>query len=82
MSTVIEIISEHLTKLGADGLVCPASECGCRMPKLAPCEDNIGLCQPGWSSPARDDPDDWLMWSSKEKADAYKAAQAGEGSAE
>lgn len=74
MATIIQIIAEHLTKIGADGLVCPEAECGCKLSDLAPCEEHFGACQPGFASAKPDDPDDWSMWLSKEKADAANAA--------
>jgi hypothetical protein len=66
--TVIQIVREHLTAIGADGLVCPDADCGCKLDDLAPCCSDISDCQPGWASPAMDD-DDWRMWTTKERAE-------------
>lgn len=73
MSTVITIVADHLRSIGADGLVCPAAECGCKIDDLAPCEDHFGECQPGWVSHKPGNPHDWLMWSTKEMADSETA---------
>lgn len=80
-TTVIQIVKEKLKAMGADGLVCPDEECGCKLDDLAPCGGDISECQPGWiSSPTGQVEHDWLMWSSKEQADAEsaRAKQGGE----
>lgn len=77
---VIEIVSDHLTALGADGLVCPDAECACRLGELAPCDSDFGGCQPGWIGLPRDpSQEDWTMWTSKEKSDHENAALSGKG---
>lgn len=74
MSTVIEIVSEHLRTIGADGLVCPDAECGCKLDDMAPCGGNFSACQPGYLSEPRDPwLDDWTMWTTKERAEAENA---------
>ena len=78
MSTVIEIVKAHLVSIGADGLVCPPAECGCKLGDLAPCGENFSACQPGWVSQNPDGTGEWLMWSSKELA-ARAAAKNGGG---
>jgi len=74
MTTVIKIIEDHLRGIGADGLVYP-SECVCEIGNLAPCDGSAMHCQPGWRGASKDgdDPEDWLMYASKEAADASKA---------
>ena len=41
---VLELVSQNLRQLGADGLC--NDECGCGLGDLAPCEDWIGDCVP------------------------------------
>lgn len=71
--TIIEIVKQHLKAVGADGL-CAPSECGCELSDLAPCGGLPSDCVPGWKgAPCEDqDADDWLMYSSKEAAEASK----------
>ena len=74
MKTVIEIVREHLVSVGADGLVCPDAECGCKLDDLAPCGGGIGGCKPGYLGAVNDpSQDDWTMWTSKELAEKHKA---------
>ena len=72
MSTVIKIVEAHLHAIGADGLVCSAAGCACVLGELAPCEDNIGRCQPGWRGALRDDDADFTLYQSREMAESTK----------
>lgn len=74
MSTVIEIVSAHLRTIGADGLVCPDAECGCKLGELTPCSGDFGACQPGYlAEPCDPEQDDWTMWTTKERAEEENA---------
>ena len=42
--TALEIIKNHLTEIGADGLC--KDGCGCSVHDLAPCRSWIGWCTP------------------------------------
>ena len=44
--TALEIIKNHLTEIGADGLCTPDVGCGCGLHDLAPCGNWIGGCVP------------------------------------
>ena len=48
--TIKEIITEYLKENGFDGLFFPG-ECACRADDLAPCENILPGCQPGYLGP-------------------------------
>lgn len=74
MKTVIQIVSNYLTSIGANGLVCPDAECGCKLDDLAPCGGDFGGCQPGYISKPTDPVEcNWLMWPTKELAEQQNA---------
>lgn len=70
--TVIQIISEHLQSIGADGLVQPDAECGCELDDLVPCCRDFASCAPGYKGKSLDDDYDWTMYASKEAAERSK----------
>lgn len=52
MSTVIEIIKQHLIDNGFDGLCNPHLECGCTITDLQPCGEDISMGKPGYANKA------------------------------
>lgn len=44
----IEVIKEYLEKNGFDGLYNNDNECGCELPDLAPCMNDISQCEVGY----------------------------------
>ena len=65
--TVVKIVEDHQRIIGAEGLVCPVAECGCRLKELVTCDSNFSECQPAWEG-RRDG--DWAMFTTKELAQA------------
>ena len=59
MKTSLQLLSEALTAMGADGLCNPDEDCGCDIEELAPCENlNLSECKAAkWYKPARDSPE-------------------------
>lgn len=51
MPTVLDIIREHLTANGYDGLYNTDGECACELSDLAPCGGITGECRPGHKIP-------------------------------
>lgn len=51
---VRRMVAEHLKARGYDGLYCPASDCGCQLSQLAPCDnlESMEECLPGYEHPA------------------------------
>ena len=46
MKTIREVIINHLTAIGADGLCDPENQCGCGIKELFPCDNCQGQCVP------------------------------------
>ena len=72
---VIEIVREHLTANGFDGLVQADSECGCELDDLQPCGECFANCKPAFRGASTDQSygdDAWGMYTTKEAADASK----------
>jgi len=66
MSTVIEIVAEHLRANGFGGLVSVGGGCGCELGDLVPCTSDCSQCEPGYK---HDDPrmkGEWAIWKQKE----------------
>lgn len=55
----LEIIRNHLVDNGFDGLH-KDGECGCKLSDLAPCEEDISCCTPGYLQPGDDDFDFYI----------------------
>lgn len=68
MPTVIEIIAEHLTANGYDGLVNDGLECGCELGELESCDGLKSDCQPAYRGASLNAEDDWMMYASKDAA--------------
>lgn len=52
MTTVIEILKQHLIDNGFDGLVTDDYECGCGVGDLQPCGDDFAKCLAAYEDPA------------------------------
>lgn len=63
---VIEIVKQHLTENGFDGLVQPDAECGCLLSEgLHPCDSNYSQCEPGYRIDDPTNPGEWLVTTVK-----------------
>lgn len=65
MKTVKEIVADYLREIGADGLCHPATECGCGVDDLQPCNYGNFECVPAKKVPVpdeyADDVDEWYV---------------------
>jgi len=68
MTTIIEIITEHLVNNGYDGLVNEFGDCACELGDLAPCGSWIGGCRPAYRGAPTSEEYDWSMYENKDEA--------------
>ena len=52
---VIEITKKYLEENGYEGLVSQNGQCGCGLEDLAPCDESISNCEPGYKVPCGPD---------------------------
>ncbi len=64
--TVIKIIADHLRTNGFDGLIEAMAECSCELADLAPCDNNIGSCRPGYKHLTPGGESDWVISPNKD----------------
>lgn len=48
MTTVLEMVKQHLEAHGYDGLYSPHADCACERDNLAPCEEIGNDCEAGY----------------------------------
>lgn len=73
-TTVQEILEDWLRCQGYDGLVSDGAECACQLDDLMPCSAPCDTCQPGYRGPDPSGEMEWLMYASKEAAEAATQA--------
>ena len=74
MTTVIQIVRQHLISGGFDGLVAVDAECGCLCDDLVPCSGDFSGYEPAYRGVDLDgETGDWAMYRTKEGAAASVA---------
>lgn len=66
MSTVIEILKQHLIDNGFDGLVDGDEDCGCELSDLQPCGENFANCKPAYKHKDPSGEYSFLMFEEKD----------------
>ncbi|AEJ01210.1 hypothetical protein Nit79A3_1377 [Nitrosomonas sp. Is79A3] len=67
MSSVIEIIKQHLVDNGFDGLVNGDAECGCELSDLQPCGESFADCKSAYKYPDPTGESNFLMFEEKQE---------------
>ena len=62
--SILRIIEDHLRENGFDGLY-HASDCGCALGELAPCDSNPLECTPGYKKLTPGGEADWIICPEK-----------------
>lgn len=67
-----EVLVVALKDRGYDGLVSVDAECGCELADLVPCGECCCGCTPAYRGPDPEGESKWMMYASKEAAEAAK----------
>ena len=61
------IVKKYLRDNGYDGLVQEFSECSCELSDLCPCDNDFGMCEPGYKIPGSMDYDFYITTEKPEQ---------------
>ena len=80
--TTKDILHEWLEQHGYDGLRADDAECGCELADLLVCDAPCDSCQPGYRGPDPSGECEWMMYVTREAAEAVRKRGGGDDDAQ